>query len=220
MSATLHVTEDGNWLELLRPQARGRADAHPGPALFLDRDGTVIREIGDLHEPEKVELIPGAGRIIAAANRAGWPVVIVTNQSGVGRGVFTWENFAAVQAAVTAALAAEGAAIDMVLACAYRPETGLGRYRAAHPWRKPGPGMLLTAAKHLSIELGRSWILGDNVIDIEAGREAGLAGGLHVLTGHGETYRARALAAATTRYRVFGIADIAAAPRHIPELEA
>ncbi len=215
MPATLHLTDDGNWLEVRRPSLGSGAR----PALFLDRDGTVIEEIGDLHEPEKVRLIPGAGRVIAAANRAGWSVVIVTNQSGVGRGVFTWDQFASVQAAVLDALAAESAAIDMVLACAYRPETGLGHYRAAHSWRKPGPGMLLAAAAHLSIDLKRSWIMGDNSIDIEAGRDAGLAGGLHVLTGHGETYRARALAAATPNYKVFGVADIGSAGRHIPALK-
>ncbi len=214
MPATLHLTDDGNWLEVRRPSPKGGAR----PALFLDRDGTVIQEIGDLHEPEKVRLIPGAVGVIAAANMAGWSVVIVTNQSGVGRGVFTWDQFASVQAAVVDALGAEGAVIDMVLACAYRPETGLGRYRAAHSWRKPGPGMLLAAAERLRIDLKRSWIMGDNAIDMEAGRDAGLAGGLHVLTGHGETHRVRALAAATPGYKVFGIADIGAAPRHIPDL--
>lgn len=214
MPAILHLTDDGNWLEIRRPAARGM----PRPALFLDRDGTVIHEVGDLHEPEKVRLIPGAGAVIAAANRAGWPVVIVTNQSGVGRGVFTWAQFASVQAAVMAALAAENAVVDMVLACAYRPETGLGRYRAAHPWRKPGPGMLLAAAERIRIDLKQSWIMGDNAIDMEAGRDAGLAGGLHVLTGHGATHRVRALAAATSDYKVFGVADIGAVLTHVPAL--
>lgn len=214
MPATLHLTDDGNWLEVRR-QSRGGGVR---PALFLDRDGTVIDEIGDLHEPEKVRLIAGAGAVIGAANRAGWAVVIVTNQSGVGRGVFTWDQFAAVQATLMDALSLEGAAVDMVLACAYRPETGLGRYRAVHSWRKPGPGMILAAADRMGIDLGRSWILGDNAIDMEAGRAAGLAGGLHVLTGNGGIHRARALAAATAAFPVFGVADIGAARRHIPAL--
>ena len=214
MPATLHLTDDGNWLEVRR-QSRGGGVR---PALFLDRDGTVIDEIGDLHEPEKVRLIAGAGAVIGAANRAGWAVVIVTNQSGVGRGVFTWDQFAAVQATLMDALSDEGAAVDMVLACAYRPETGLGRYRAAHSWRKPGPGMILAAAERMGIDLVRSWIMGDNAIDMEAGRAAGLAGGLHVLTGNGEIHRVRALAAATAAFPVFGVADIGAAPRHIPVL--
>ena len=214
MPATLHLTDDGNWLEVRRPPTKVGAR----PALFLDRDGTVIQEIGDLHEPEKVKLIPGAGAVIAAANRAGWPVVIVTNQSGIGRGVFTWAQFASVQAAVMGALAAENAAIDMVLACGYHPEKGQGRYRSAHSWRKPGPGMVLAAAERLNIDLARSWIMGDNAIDMEAGRDAGLAGGLHVLTGHGATYRTRALAAVTPTYKVFGVADISAAPDHIAAL--
>lgn len=211
MPATPHLTEDGNWLEILRPARSGVAR----PALFLDRDGTVIREVGHLHEPAKVELIAGAAGAITAANRAGWAVVIVTNQSGVGRGLFTWADFAAVQATLMRQLTGNGAAIDMVLACAYHPEAGRGRYHARHSWRKPAPGMMLAAAERLRIDLKRSWIMGDHASDIEAGRDAGLAGGLHVLTGHGETYRARALAAATPAFPVVGVADIGAAPRHV-----
>lgn len=214
MQATLHLTEDGNWLEVRRPSLSGGLR----PALFLDRDGTVIREVAFLHEPAKVKLIAGAAQAIAAANRAGWAVVIVSNQSGVGRGVFTWAEFAAVQEAVVAGLAAGGAAIDMVLACAYHPEAGQGRYRAAHSWRKPGPGMITAAAGGLGIALERSWIVGDNAIDMQAGRAAGLAGGLHVLTGHGGTFRAEALAAATPVFPVIAVADIGAAARRIAGL--
>jgi D-glycero-D-manno-heptose 1,7-bisphosphate phosphatase len=106
------------------------------------------------------------------------------------------------------ALAAEGARITLVLACPYHAEAQ-GRYRAEnHPWRKPNPGMLLEAARHLPIELDRSWIVGDHLTDIIAGRAAGLAGGFHVLTGHGARHRREAEAAATPKYRVIPVSGI------------
>ena len=167
----------GLWLE-----ARGAAPGGPPrPALFLDRDGVVVVETGWLHRPEDMRLAPGAADRIAACNRENIPVVLVTNQGGVGRGYYDWRDFAAVQAAIAdALLAAAGAAWDMVLACGYHPH-GRGSFRrAAHPWRKPAPGMLLAAARRLPIDLARSWIVGDRATDIEAGRAAGLAGGIHV----------------------------------------
>ncbi|MGQ0676549.1 MAG: HAD-IIIA family hydrolase [Rhodospirillales bacterium] len=214
MPSALHLTDDGNWLEMRRSPTGGAAR----PALFLDRDGLVIEEIPFLSDPAKAELIAGAASTIAAANRAGWPVVIVTNQSGVGRGVFTGEQFAAVQAAVAAELERQGAALDLVLACFYHPTEGKGRYCASHSWRKPAPGMILEAARRLAIDLKRSWIAGDNAIDILAGRAAGLAGGLHVLTGNGAAHRDRALAAATADFRVVPVASVAELPGHIPGL--
>ena len=211
---TLHLNADGNWLELRRT-----APLDPkGPALFLDRDGVVIEEVAFLADPRRVKLIAGAAATIIRANRAGWPVVIVTNQSGIGRGVFTWDEFALVQAAGESALARAGAVLDMVLACGYHPTEAKGRYLAAHSWRKPGPGMILEAAKRLGVELARSWIVGDNVIDIQAGREAGLAGGLHVLTGNGPQHRDQALAAATPAFRAIVVQSIAEVPRHVPGL--
>lgn len=211
---TLHLTHDGNWLE----QRRAPKPVPGRPALFLDRDGVVIEEIAFLSDPTRVKLIAGATATIARANRAGWPVVIVTNQSGVGRGVFTWDQFAAVQAAVETKLRAEGAELDLVLACGYHPTEAKGRYLAAHSWRKPAPGMILEAARRFAVDLKRSWIVGDNAIDIEAGRAGGLAGGLHVLTGNGMKHRDQALAAATAQFRVVAVSSVAEISRHVPGL--
>ena len=167
----------GLWLEARAAPSKGP----PRPALFLDRDGVVVVETGYLHKARDMKLAPGAAALIAACNRRGAPVVIVTNQGGVGRGYYDWRDFAAVQEAIAGALlAAAGAAWDMALACGYHPE-GRGSFRrAAHPWRKPAPGMLLAAARRLPIDMARSWIVGDRATDIEAGRAAGLAGGVHV----------------------------------------
>ncbi len=103
----------------------------------------------------------------------------------------------AVQAEVERQLAAAGARLDAVLACGFHPEGAGALRRATHPWRKPGPGMLLAAAERMGLDLGRSWIVGDQARDIEAGRAAGLAGGLRV--GADDVGAAMALASGTFR---------------------
>ena len=159
------------------------------PALFLDRDGVIVEEVGYLHRVEDVKLIGGAAETIAAANRRGLPVVVVSNQAGIARGYYGWNEFRQVQAALLDQLALRGASIDAVFACPYHP-AGVGRYaRASHPARKPEPGMLLRAAEMLRLDLERSWIIGDKSMDLMAGQAAGLCGGLLVLTGHGGSHR-------------------------------
>ncbi len=156
------------------------------PALFLDRDGVVVEEIGYLSRPEDVALEAGAADAIAAFNRAGVPVVLVTNQSGVGRGYFAWPAFEAVQAAIAEKLATAGAHLDAVFACGHHG-SGIGALAVAdHPWRKPAPGMFLAAGERMGLDLSRSLIVGDRAQDLAAGRAAGLSLGLHVVTGHGD----------------------------------
>ena len=99
-----------------------------------------------------------------------------------------WEAFADTQSRLETLLAAEQAAFDMGLACPFHPD-GNPPYRAEHPCRKPQPGMLLRAAGRLGIDLATSWAVGDRARDLEAGRAAGCAGGLHVLTGYGAAER-------------------------------
>jgi D-glycero-D-manno-heptose 1,7-bisphosphate phosphatase len=114
---------------------------------------------------------------IAAANRVGIPVVVVTNQSGIARGYFGWSAFAAVNGRVLELLGDQGVSVDMVLACAYH-EAGVGPLAVAdHPMRKPNPGMLIEAGKRLDLDLQRSLIVGDKLADMQAGRRAGLAQG-------------------------------------------
>jgi D-glycero-D-manno-heptose 1,7-bisphosphate phosphatase len=182
------------------------------PALFLDRDGVIVEETHYLGRPEDVVLIPAAAGTIAAFNQAGVPVVVVTNQSGVGRGYFSWNDFEAVQADIDRRLAGSGAHVDAVFACAFH-EKGLGDFAVAdHPWRKPGAGMLQEAATRLGVRLDRSFIVGDKAGDLAAGKAAGLAGGLHVATGHGdEAERAEARTLQAPGFEVMLGADIGAA---------
>jgi len=157
----------------------------PRPALFLDRDGTIIEEVGFISRAEEVRLIPGAAEVIASANRNEVAVVIVTNQSGIARSLFEWADFAAVQARMLAELAKAGAFIDAVLACPHHPSGRAPYNHPDHPDRKPNPGLVRRAAGLLPIALAQSWLIGDRASDIIAAARAGLAGGLLVATGVG-----------------------------------
>jgi D-glycero-D-manno-heptose 1,7-bisphosphate phosphatase len=199
------VTQDELWVEIT-------GTARPAPALFLDRDGAVIEERHYLSDPAGVALIDGAGDCIRRAAARRWHVVLVTNQAGIGRGLFGWSEFAQVQARVVEMLAAQGAALDAVLACPFHPEGQTPHRHADHSARKPNPGMLLAAADELDIDLGASWIVGDRAGDIGAGRNAGLLAGVHVGTGHGGKERAPALALARPGYAVQTAASIADVP--------
>lgn len=167
------LQEPGLWVERIG----GRVFPQGMPALFLDRDGTINIDTGYPDDPAGIALRADIAPVIAAANHAGVPVVIVTNQSGIARRYFGWDEFAAVNGRVLDLLGREGASVDMVLACAYH-EDGIGPLAIAdHPMRKPNPGMLVEAARLLGIDAPRSLIVGDKPADMEAGRRAGLAQG-------------------------------------------
>src|SRR5579864_1384561 len=153
------------------------ADRALGAALFLDRDGVIVADTGYLGRAEDVRVLDGAAAAVARCNALRIPVVVVTNQSGIARGYYDWSGFCAVQAALAAALTAAGAHLDAVLACAYHGDGKEPLRIAAHPWRKPNPGMILAAAERMNIDLSRSWIVGDKADDLAAGAAAGLAGG-------------------------------------------
>ncbi|HEU5066875.1 MAG TPA: HAD family hydrolase [Sphingomicrobium sp.] len=156
------------------------------PCLFLDRDGVVVEETNYLHRTEDVILIGGVPQAIAKTNALGIPVVLVTNQAGIGRGYYNWQQFELVQQHILDAFGSFGAKCDMVLACAYHKDAIAPYDVGDHSWRKPAPGMLLEAAKVLGIDLTRSHIIGDTLPDLAAGARAGLRGGTLVLTGHGK----------------------------------
>lgn len=176
--------EPGIWVRL-QPQR----DTAERPALFLDRDGVIVEDPGYLSRAADMTMIPGAAEVIASANRQGIPVVAVTNQAGIGRGYYGWKEFLDVEEAIARELNRYGACLDAVIACPFH-RAGIEPWRhPAHPARKPNPGMLLAARQFLNIDLQRSWIIGDKICDLQAGRNAGLRGGMHVLTGHGREHR-------------------------------
>ena len=184
------------------------------PGLFLDRDGVVVAEVNYLSRPEEVAVQPGVADLIAEMTRRGLPVAVVTNQAGIDRGLFGWDDFHAVQAEMAVQLAAQGARIDGVAACPFHPDYTIDYGPAHDHWRKPGGGMITALAERLGIDVGRSWIVGDRASDLAAGRVAGLAGGVHVAMGHGDdAERAKALALATRSFTVLPAADMIEAAR-------
>lgn len=159
------------------------------PAFFMDRDGVIVEEKNYLHSPEDISLIPGIGAALLKLNRAGIPVIIVTNQAGIGRGYYGWDQFVAVQDHIYQRLGREGAHVDACVACPFHPEAREPYISADHYFRKPNPGMILWPAEACALDLKRSWIAGDNLSDLQAGERAGLGGLAHVLTGHGMSIR-------------------------------
>jgi histidinol-phosphate phosphatase family protein len=155
-----------------------------GPAIFLDRDGTVIEDPGYISDPASVRLLPGAVAALKRFGAAGYALVLVTNQSGIGRGYYSWDEYEAVAARLRALLAEAGIVLDAELACAHSPEEG-----ETCGWRKPSPGMILEAARRLRLDLPRSLLVGDKLADIEAAAAAGLPRAVHVLTGAGRAER-------------------------------
>ena len=154
----------------IRPASKGFSR----PAVFLDRDGVLIEDTGYISHPDQIRHIPGSVEAIVRLNRAGIPVALITNQSGVGRGLYSWQDFEAVQATIEARLSAEGGWLDGVWACGHHPEGDGGTMVEDHPWRKPNPGMIHDAAAELGLDIERSWLAGDRMSDMEAGLSAGV----------------------------------------------
>jgi len=147
------------------------------PGAFLDRDGVLIVDCGYPHRPDQLILIPGAAEAVKRLNAAGYVTVIVTNQSGVARGLFSEETMHGFNALLVARLAEAGARIDAVYACPFHAEAVDDRYRHPdHPDRKPNPGMLLKAVAEHDLDPARSLMIGDQASDMEAARRAGVAG--------------------------------------------
>jgi histidinol-phosphate phosphatase family protein len=138
------------------------------PVVFLDRDGTLIHDRHYLSDPAGVELLPGAGEAVARLNRAGLFVVLVTNQSGIGRGFFGEDEYRAVHRRLVELLAADGARLDADYHCPLAPDEP-----DPGAMRKPGAGMFLQAAREHGLDLAASWLVGDRVRDVAPARELG-----------------------------------------------
>ncbi len=152
------------------------------PALFLDRDGVVNREIGYLSKPEQVEFVSGIFELCRSAQVIGYKLIIITNQSGIARELYSEADFHSLMGWIHEQFAQQGIQLSGYYFCPHHPEHGIGRYRKDCPDRKPQPGMLLQAARDHGIDLGQSMLIGDRCSDIQAGAAAGV-GRLVLLAG-------------------------------------
>lgn len=212
MSQAWPLDPEGAWCEITGPCSGSR------PGLFLDRDGVIVDEVEYLCDVERVRLCPGVDEMIRRANAAGVVVVVVTNQSGIARGLYGWSEFDAVQREIRHRLGLAGARWDAVMASPFHPDGREPWRHPDHPTRKPNPGMLTRAAAALGIDLAASWILGDRATDILAGQRAGLAGGIFIGDGYDPGEAARAEAAGVADYAVLRAASTAQALEILPLL--
>ena len=150
------------------------ADGFAHPAVFLDRDGTIVEDPGPgfLHDPGQVRLFPGAGEAIRRLGEAGFLVVAVTNQSGIARGLYTAADYEAVQRRLVELLATHRARLDASYFCPHHPQ-----FTGPCDCRKPGTKLFLDAQRALGIDFARSWWVGDRLSDVQPARLLGGAGG-------------------------------------------
>lgn len=151
------------------------ARTEPRRAVFLDRDKTLMEDPGYVSDPGQVRLLGGAAEAVARLRGAGYLVIVVTNQSGIARGKITEAQIAAVHERLRELLRRAGTDLDAIYYCPYLdgPDAVVAQYRRDSDLRKPRPGMLLQAAREMEIDLSRSWMIGDEARDAQAGRAAG-----------------------------------------------
>ncbi len=150
------------------------ADTRQRRALFLDRDGVINHEVGYLHRPEDVRWVEGIVPLCRTAAALGYALVVVTNQSGIARGLYSTADFESLMSWMRAELQGQGVPLDAVYHCPFHPVHGVGEWRREHGDRKPGPGMLLRAARDLGLDLATSVLIGDRCSDVGAANAAGL----------------------------------------------
>lgn len=153
-------------------------------AVFIDRDGTISEEVGYVNHVSRFRVFPFAAEAVRALHERGWLAVLVTNQSGVARGYFKEDLISEIHKRLAHELARGGARLDAVYYCPHHPSAGEPPYRLDCDCRKPKPGLLLTAARDLGLDLSRCWVVGDRHSDTELARNAG-ARSAFVLTGYG-----------------------------------
>ncbi len=164
------------------------------PAIFLDRDGVINVDTGYVYLVDDFKFIDGVIDALLQLKQKGYLLVVVTNQSGIARGMFTEEQFMSLTEWMDWSLADRGVDLDGIYFCPHHPSEGSDQYRKSCTCRKPGPDMILDAVKHLDIDLTRSYMVGDKPSDMKAAINAGVAHKILLETGKSITEEGRALA--------------------------
>ncbi len=174
--------------DLRSGRVAGSHRSRPRRAVFLDRDGVINREVNLLHDPDQLELLPGAATAIRRLNRAGWLTIVVTNQPVVARGLCSEEQLRLIHHKLETLLGAEHAYLDSIYYCPHHPDRGYPGENAAYKipcqCRKPAIGMIVEAVKDFNIDLTGSWLIGDTTSDVQTGANCGVKTIL-VKTGYG-----------------------------------
>ena len=179
--------------------------ANKVPAIFLDRDGTLNVDHGYVHEIDNFQFIDGTIEALQELKKMGFALVVVTNQSGIARGMFTEDQFMTLTEWMDWSLADRDVDLDVIYFCPHHPEGSVEAYRQQCDCRKPQPGMLLSAQEELDIDMASSYIVGDKVEDMLAGQAAGV--GTKVLVRTGKPVTAEGEAAAD--WVINSLADLA-----------
>lgn len=173
-----------------KPQSPSLYNRQASPAIFIDRDGTINEDFGYISKPSDLVIYPWVAEAVRLINEAEFKTIVVTNQSGVARGIYTEDDLRIIHTRMISELQKQSARIDGVYYCPHHPDYGDERYRRECECRKPSPGMLHAAAREHKIDLARSFVIGDKASDINLASNVGAKGAL-VLTGYGNETRAR-----------------------------
>lgn len=164
------------------------------PAIFLDRDGTINVDHGYVHDSDHFQFIAGVIEALQKLKQMGFSLVLVTNQSGIARGLFTEQQFIRLTEWMDWSLADKGVDLDGIYYCPHHPDGVIEVFRQGCDCRKPQPGMLLSAQRHLHIDMPASYIVGDKIEDLMAGKAAGVGNKVLVRSGNPVTIEAEAVA--------------------------
>lgn len=161
---------------------------NPRPAVFLDRDGVLIEEVGHLHREEDLRLLPGVASAVRVINQAGFLAILITNQPVVARGICSFDDLQTLHNKLETLLGREGARLDAIYFCPHHPDAGypeeIPELKIACDCRKPATGMIKQACREFNIDLAGSWLIGDTTVDLETARRSGIRSIL-VGTGYG-----------------------------------
>jgi len=173
-------------------------------AIFLDRDDTLIEDPGYINHPDQVKLLDGIDKSLIELKAMGYKLIVVSNQSGVARGIVSEQALDEIHNRLKQLLAEKGAPLDRIYYCPYHPDGVIAKYRKESDWRKPNPGMLLAAADEMDIDLSQSWMIGNSSRDVEAGLQAGCK---TILTNHPSHYKEHKLGEPNPDYRAVNIKE-------------
>ncbi len=190
-----------------------------GKVVFLDRDGTINEEVHYLHKPEDLRLLPGVPEAIRMLKKAGFTLIVVTNQAGVARGYYTCRDVEKLHGYLNEQLKKEGGAIDAFYYCPHHPVHGIGEYKVVCRCRKPDIGMFEAAEKDFTVDKAHSYMIGDKELDVQAGRNYGV-GSILVGTGYGAELKREAEEQGREPFYDYYAEDLTAAARYIIEKES